>query len=143
MKTALVVEDSLVERRAIASLLTRIGFEVVTVVSGEEAGERIDNSFQPDIIILDVILPGRSGFEVCRYLKTIPQISQVPIVFCSSKATELDKFWGLRQGAAAYLTKPLAFEELLQTVKQLIPMQFPILQTDSATTKSSRVANSH
>lgn len=142
MKTALVVEDSLVERKAIASLLTRIGFEVVTVDSGEKVRERID-SCQPDIIILDVILPGRSGFEVCRYLKTIPQISQVPIVFCSSKATELDKFWGLRQGAAAYLTKPLAFEELLQTVKQLIPMQFPPLTTDSATTKSPQIANNN
>lgn len=122
MKKALVVEDSLVERTAIALILNRIGFEVVTVNSGEEAQEKI-SSCQPDIIILDVILPGRSGFEICRSLKANPDMSQIPIIFCSSKATELDKFWGLKQGASAYLTKPLASHELLQTIKQLAKEQ--------------------
>lgn len=119
MNTALVVEDSLVERTAIALILNRVGFKVLTVNSGEEAQEKI-NSCQPDIIILDVILPGRSGFEICRQLKANPKMSQIPIVFCSSKGTELDRFWGLKQGAAAYLTKPLVSDELLQTIKQLV-----------------------
>ena len=119
MNTALVVEDSLVERTAIALILNRVGFKVLTVNSGEEAQEKINNC-QPDIIILDVILPGRSGFEICRQLKANPKMSQIPIVFCSSKGTELDRFRGLKQGAAAYLTKPLVSDELLQTIKQLV-----------------------
>ena len=119
MSKALIVEDSAVERTAIALVLNRAGFEVLTVNSGEEARDKI-TACQPDIIILDVILPGLSGFEICRSLKADPEISQIPIVFCSSKATELDKFWGLRQGAAAYLTKPIVSNDLLQTVKQLV-----------------------
>lgn len=122
MHTALVVEDCLVERTAIALTLNRAGFEVLTVTSGEEAQEKI-NTCQPDVIILDVILPGRSGFELCRRLKANPQVSDIPIIFCSSKATELDKFWGLKQGASAYLTKPLSPQELLQTIGQLIEIK--------------------
>lgn len=122
MNTALVVEDSLIERQAIALILNRAGFDVLTVTSGEEAQEKI-GSCQPDVIILDVILPGRSGFEICRNLKANPEVNQIPIIFCSSKATELDKFWGLKQGAAAYLTKPLASDELLQTIEGLIEVE--------------------
>ena len=119
MNTVLIVEDCLVERKAIALVLQRAGFKVLTVTSGEEAETAIAK-FSPDAIVLDVILPGLSGFEICRHLKASPQSSQIPIIFCSSKATELDKFWGLKQGAAAYLTKPLAAEQLLHTVEQII-----------------------
>ncbi len=119
MNTALVVEDSLVERKAIAISLRQGGFNVLTAQSGEEAKEKI-SSCQPDVIILDVILPGCSGFEICREFKADPEINKIPIVFCSSKVTKLDKFWGLKQGAEAYLTKPLVVEELLSTINQLI-----------------------
>ncbi|PSB07692.1 two-component system response regulator [Pleurocapsa sp. CCALA 161] len=120
MNKVLIVEDSLVERTAIALILNRAGFKVQTIDNGEEVQAKIA-SCRPDVIILDVILPGRSGFEICRYLKANPEMSKIPIIFCSSKTTELDKFWGLRQGAAAYLTKPLADNELLQTIGQLVP----------------------
>ena len=113
MNTALIVEDSLVERTAIALILNRAGFKVQTIDNGEDVLATIA-SCQPDVIILDVI-------EICRHLKANPEMSKIPIIFCSSKATELDKFWGLRQGAAAYLTKPLADNELLQTIGQLVP----------------------
>lgn len=119
MKTALVVEDSTIERAAISLVLDRAGFKVLSVTSGEEAQEKI-NCCQPDVILLDVILPGLSGFEICRYLKANPEMKQIPVIFCSSKATELDKFWGLKQGAAAYLTKPFVPNELLETIDQLI-----------------------
>lgn len=119
MNTALVVEDCLVERTAIALILNRAGFKVLAVTSGEEAQETIAH-YHPDVIILDVVLPGRSGFELCRYFKANPKMNQIPIIFCSSKATELDKFWGLKQGAAAYLTKPLVSKELIKTVEQLV-----------------------
>ena len=119
MNKALIVEDCLVERTAIALMLNHAGFKVEAVTNGEDIQAKIA-SFQPDVIILDVILPGLSGFEICRHLKASPQANQIPIIFCSSKATELDKFWGLKQGAAAYLTKPLAVNELLQTIEQLV-----------------------
>ena len=119
MNTVLVIEDSLVEQKAIALSLHRDGFNVLTVKSGEEAQEKI-TTCQPDVIILDVVLPGLSGFEICRQFKADPQTNKIPIIFCSSKGTKLDKFWGLKQGAEAYLTKPLVSEELLSTIKQLI-----------------------
>ncbi len=122
MNTVLVVEDCLVERKAITMSLNRGGFNVLTAQSGEEAKEKV-SSCQPDVIILDVVLPGCSGFEICRQFKADPETNQIPIVFCSSKGTELDKFWGLRQGAAAYLTKPLVSDELLRVINQLIKQE--------------------
>jgi chemotaxis family two-component system response regulator PixH len=119
MSTALVVEDSLTDREMFAVYLNKSGFEVITAESAEAAQEKISNC-QPDIIILDVILPGRSGFEICREFKTNPKTNKIPIIFCSNKGTKVDKFWGLKQGAAAYLTKPIEWEELVSIIKQLV-----------------------
>ncbi len=119
MNMALVVEDSLTERQAIADYLTRNGLVVSIATSGEEALEKI-NLCQPDIVILDIILPGRSGFELCRHFKTNPQTHKLPIVLCSTKISDLDRFWGLKQGADAYLPKPIVEEVLVRTVKQLL-----------------------
>ncbi|MDJ0680592.1 MAG: response regulator [Xenococcaceae cyanobacterium MO_167.B52] len=119
MSTVLIVEDSLVERKALTMSLNRGGFEVLTAKSGEEAKEKI-STCQPDVIILDVMLPGSSGFEICRQFKADPETNKIPVVFCSSKGTELDKFWGLKQGASAYLTKPFISDELIQVINDLI-----------------------
>jgi chemotaxis family two-component system response regulator PixH len=99
--------------------LSQSGFDVLIAASSEEALEKM-SSRQPDAIILDIILPGRSGFELCRELKGDPRTATIPVVLCSSKVTDLDKFWGLKQGADAYLTKPVVREELVQTIKQLV-----------------------
>jgi chemotaxis family two-component system response regulator PixH len=122
MSTALVVEDSLVEREAIAFSLHESGFHVLTAENGEEAKAKL-SSYQPDIVILDVVLPGSSGFEICRELKANPKTSRIPVIFCSSKGTKLDKFWGLKQGANAYLTKPFVPTELLDIIRQLLNNQ--------------------
>jgi chemotaxis family two-component system response regulator PixH len=119
MRTALIVEDCLTEQQAIADCLYQNGFDVLIANSSEEALEKI-NTRQPDAIVLDVILPGRSGFELCRELKSNPRTAQIPVILCSTKITELDRFWGLKQGADAYLAKPVVGEELVQTVKQLL-----------------------
>ena len=119
MSTVLIVEDSLVERKALTMSLNRGGFKVLTANSGEEAKEKI-STCQPDVIILDVMLPGSSGFEICRQFKADPETNKIPVVFCSSKGTELDKFWGLKQGASAYLTKPFISDELIQVINDLI-----------------------
>ncbi|AFY89605.1 MULTISPECIES: response regulator transcription factor [Cyanophyceae] len=119
MDIALVVEDCLTEREAIASYLQQGGISVLAAKSGEEALEKMSDC-KPDIIILDVVLPGRSGFELCRALKANPSTKNTPVILCSRKGTDMDKFWGLKQGADAYLPKPVAPEEFIRTVKQLL-----------------------
>lgn len=119
MSTVLVVDDSMTEMQVITSCLKRGGLNVETAGSSEEALTKISNQ-KPDAIILDVVLPGRSGFELCRDLKAEAGTSKIPVVMCSTKGSEMDKFWGMKQGADAYITKPIDQEKLLQTVKQLL-----------------------
>jgi chemotaxis family two-component system response regulator PixH len=119
MSTALVVEDSLTEREIITHYLKSAGVTVLTVKSGEEALEKLTQSI-PDLIILDVVLPGRSGFEICRELKAEAKTRKIPIIMCSTKDTEMDKFWGMKQGADAYISKPIDQGLLVRTVKDLL-----------------------
>jgi len=119
MSTALVVEDSLTDMQILSSCLQQGGINVLTANSGEEALAKI-SSQKPDIIILDVVLPGCSGFEVCREIKDAAATSKIPVIICSTKGGEMDKFWGMKQGADAYLSKPVDQEEFVRTVKQLI-----------------------
>ncbi|MHC5722021.1 MAG: response regulator, partial [Nostoc sp.] len=75
---------------------------------------------KPDLILLDVILPGKSGFEICRELKSNPDTSKIPVVFCSTKNTDVDKIWGNMLGADGYLSKPIEREELMVILNRLI-----------------------
>ena len=119
MVTALVVEDSLTDMEVVMSCLKQDGLNVLTAKSGEEALKKLA-SYTPDVIILDVVLPGRSGFEICRELKAETTTRNIPVIIYSTKDTEMDKFWGLKQGADAYLAKPVDQAELTRTVKQLL-----------------------
>ncbi|MBR8831348.1 MAG: Transcriptional regulatory protein AfsQ1 [Chroococcopsis gigantea SAG 12.99] len=119
MGTALIIEDSLTEREIISHYLKQAGVSVSIAKSGEEALEQLNSSL-PDLIILDVVLPGRSGFEICRELKSEEKTSKIPIIMCSTKGSEMDKFWGMRQGADAYIPKPIDEEIFVRTVRQLI-----------------------
>ncbi|MEB3338010.1 MAG: response regulator, partial [Leptolyngbyaceae bacterium] len=102
MSTALIVEDTLTQMEILTGCLRKGGFDVVTAASGEEALTKL-NSMKPDVIILDVVLPDRSGFEVCRDIKTDAATNKIPVVLCSTKGTDMDKFWGMKQGADAYM----------------------------------------
>ncbi len=119
MNTALVVEDSLTETQLFVGCLQRGGLNVMTASSSEEALTRI-NYRKPDVIILDVVLPDRSGFELCRELKEDDNTRAIPVILCSTKDSDMDKFWGLKQGADAYLPKPIDQEELLRTVRKVM-----------------------
>jgi two-component system, chemotaxis family, response regulator PixH len=119
MDIALVVEDCLTDREVLTSYLHQGGFSVLAAKSGEEALKHI-SSHAPNIIILDVVLPGRSGFEICRALKASPSTRNTPVIFCSRKGTEMDRFWGFKQGADAYLPKPVRQDIFLRTIKQLL-----------------------
>ena len=119
MGYTLIVEDSATERSIITGYLKEVGINVSVALTGEEALEKIQHKI-PDLIVLDVVLPGRSGFEICRQLKGSENTNQIPIILCSTKGTEIDKFWGMKQGADAYLSKPIDGEELVVKVKELI-----------------------
>ncbi len=119
MGHVLVVDDSLTEREILVGHLQTAGIKVITANSGEEGLEKIQAEI-PDLIILDVVLPGRSGFEICREIKSKEQTSKIPVIICSTKGSEMDKFWGLKQGADAYLPKPVNQEELIMTARKLI-----------------------
>ncbi|NET33127.1 MAG: response regulator [Cyanothece sp. SIO1E1] len=119
MNTALVVDDSQTDMAVLTSCLQQSGLNILTAKSGEEALEKAGNH-QLDVIILDVVLPDRSGFELCREFKNEAATSNIPIIICSTKGSEMDKFWGMKQGADAYLPKPVDQEQFISTVKQLV-----------------------
>jgi DNA-binding response OmpR family regulator len=118
MVTVLLVEDSLTETEVLTRYLRQGGVNVVSVKSSEEAQLKLQSQ-KPDLVILDVILPGQSGFELCRELKTNASTQKIPVVICSTKGTEADKLWGSMLGADAYIPKPVDQKQLMQTVQQL------------------------
>jgi len=118
-KTILVVDDSPTELRLMASTLAQNGYRVETAIDGEEALTKA-TGIQPDLVLLDIILPKKNGYQVCRQLKTQPETSHLSVVLVSSKNQDSDRYWGLRQGADNYLTKPFSDSELLNVVHQFI-----------------------
>lgn len=119
MATALIVEDSITDRNLLTRYLQQSGITVTSAQSSEEALEMLRTA-PPDLLFLDVVLPGQSGFEFCRDLKTNESTQNIPVVICSTKGTEADKLWGSMLGADAYLTKPVNQQQLSQTVEQLM-----------------------
>jgi twitching motility two-component system response regulator PilH len=119
MSKVLVVEDSPPQREMISALLTGIGLAVTSAGDGVEALEQMKNS-RPDIVVLDIVMPRMNGYELCRRIKTDPKTQEVPVVMCSTKGEEFDRYWGMRQGADAYIAKPFQPQELVGTVKQLL-----------------------
>jgi chemotaxis family two-component system response regulator PixH len=116
MGTILVVEDTLSELELMSHYLREGGYNVINAVGAKEALNKVLEE-KPDVIMTDVVMPGMSGFELCRRLKTHPATEKVPIVICSSKDQEIDRLWGMKQGADAYLTKPFTREQILRAIK--------------------------
>ena len=119
MSTVLVVEDSIPQRGMIIELLRGSGLNVKVANDGLEALEQIQGS-PPDLVVLDIVMPRMNGYELCRRLKADPATQNVPVVMCSSKGEEFDRYWGMKQGADAYIAKPFQPTELVGTVKQLL-----------------------
>ncbi|MBD2329598.1 MAG: two-component system response regulator [Alkalinema sp. CACIAM 70d] len=119
MSTVLVVEDSVTQREMITDLLKGSGLSVTIASDGVEALEQIQGQC-PDLVVLDIVMPRMNGYEVCRRLKSDPKTQNVPVVMCSSKGEEFDRYWGMKQGADAYIAKPFQPTELVGTVKQLL-----------------------
>lgn len=119
MSKVLVVEDQRSQREMIKDLLQKIGLTVNEATDGVEALEQILKSC-PDLVVLDIVMPRMNGYEVCRRLKADPKTQNVLVVMCSSKDEEVGRYWGMKQGADAYIAKPFQPTELLGTVKQLL-----------------------
>lgn len=115
----LIVEDSPTYLRKIADSLQGTGYEIITAIDGEEALEKAVQE-NPKLIVLDVILPKKNGFQVCRQLKTSPATQDIKILMMTSKSQDSDRFWGLKQGADDYMTKPYEDEELLSNIANLL-----------------------
>ena len=119
MSKVLIVEDSLAQRQMISDLLKGSGLKVVVASDGVEALEHLEK-FNPDIVVMDIVMPRMNGYELCRRLKSDPKTQNLPVVMCSSKGEEFDRYWGMKQGADAYIAKPFQPVELIGTVKQLL-----------------------
>ncbi len=117
MATILVVEDTMTEAQFFSTSLQKAGFNITTVTTAEAAKAMLDQK-RFDAILLDVVLPGQSGFGLCRDLKKSKQTCDIPVIICSSKSEKIDKAWGIKQGASAYLTKPVDEQELVATIRQ-------------------------
>jgi len=119
MAKILIADDSLAELQLFQATLQSTGHTLVTVMDGEAAEDKV-KSEKIDLIILDVIMPKKNGFQVCRDIKSNDQFKNIPIIIVTSKDQESDKFWGMKQGADEYLIKPFKPEDLLKVVKKYI-----------------------
>lgn len=114
----LVVDDSPTERFFVTDLLTKNGYQVITAENGEEGIAKAKAEL-PDLVIMDVVMPGLNGYQATRTLTRDEATKSIPVIVCTSKGQETDKIWGLRQGAMDYLVKPVNPEELLQKISVL------------------------
>ncbi|GGB98661.1 response regulator [Pseudoduganella buxea] len=118
IKKILIVDDSPTERYYLTDILVKQGYQVSTAENGEEALARIRTD-KPDLILMDVVMPGANGFQVTRSIARDPELQDVPVIICSSKNQETDRIWGLRQGAKEYLVKPVDAADLLSKIAAL------------------------
>jgi len=114
----LIVDDSKTELMFLSQMLKKQGLSVRTAEGAEEALKRLADA-KPDLILMDVVMPGQNGFQLTRSIHRTPVYSDIPIIMCTSKNQETDRVWGLRQGARDYITKPVNAEELMEKIKAL------------------------
>lgn len=119
MSKIVVVDDSYAELQMIEGCLKGANHTVVSLLNSDKLEDKMAVE-KPDLIVLDVIMPGRNGFQACRDLKNDDRCKNIPIILCTSKANESDKFWGQQQGANGYIVKPFKAEDLLAAVKKAI-----------------------
>lgn len=112
----LIVDDSKTELFHLSDILGKRGYSVRTAENGEEAMRRLEED-KPQLILMDVVMPGQNGFQLTRSITRDPRFSDVPVIMCTSKNQETDKVWGMRQGARDYIVKPVNADELIAKIK--------------------------
>ena len=119
MARILLIEDSPTERAVLTQMLQRHGHEAVPASSAEE-GLEVARQMHPDLVLMDVVLPGMSGFQAMRALKREPGTSEIPVIIVSTKGMDTDRSWGLRQGAKDYFVKPPQEDALIARINELV-----------------------
>ena len=119
MKKILIVDDSPAEVRLMQAVLDRAGYSSVAVHDPMRIEQMIDME-RPNLILLDVVMPQRNGFQACRELKGSANYCRIPVVMVSSKSMDSDRFWAKQQGADGYVSKPFTSEELLGAVEKFV-----------------------
>ena len=117
-KKILIVDDSPTERQFLLETLSRSGYQCILAENGEEAVSK-SRSEMPDVILMDVVMPGTNGYQATRTIARDASTRHIPVIMCTSKSQETDKVWGLRQGAREYLVKPINAKELLAKIVAL------------------------
>ena len=116
MPLVLIVDDSPTEQHVFCKALERHGYDTVVASDGEEALATAEQA-RPEVIVMDVVMPGMNGFQATRRLSRNPATAEIPVVIVSAKGQETDRIWGLRQGAAQYLVKPVDVVDLVAAVE--------------------------
>lgn len=120
MSTALVVEDEPTQQLIISKILRKIGLKVIFAGNGVEALEMVQTHC-PELVVLDIVMPRMNGYEVCRRLKSDAESHKPAVLMYSNKTDACDVYWGKKQGADAYVSKLCRPQELVDTVKKLLP----------------------
>lgn len=118
VRKVLIVDDSKTELMFLTDLLQKQGMTVRTAEGADEAFRRLAED-KPDLILMDVVMPGQNGFQLTRAINRTPEYAEIPIIICTSKNLETDRVWGMRQGAKDYVTKPVDADELMGKIKAL------------------------
>ncbi len=116
IQKVLLVDDSKTELHHLSEILHKRGYHVRTAENGDEAMRRLAEE-KPDLILMDVVMPGQNGFQLTRAITRDPRFADVPVIMCTSKNQETDKVWGMRQGARDYIVKPVNADELVAKIK--------------------------
>ena len=119
MAHILIIDDSPTERHFLKTVLVENGYEISLAENGEQ-GVEMAKSILPDLILMDVVMPGMNGFQATRFLTKAPETADIPVVMVSTKSDQTDQVWATRQGAKAYITKPVDGESLLESVKHYL-----------------------
>lgn len=119
MTRILIVDDSPTEVHVLKTMLEKNGFETMSATSGED-GIALAKQEKPDLILMDVVMPGMNGFQATRKITKEPETSAIPVIIVTTKDQETDRVWGIRQGAKDYVTKPAQESELISKINQAL-----------------------
>ena len=119
MSRVLIVDDSPSQLVGMKRTVEKLGHEVITAEDGA-AGVEVAKRELPDLILMDVVMPNLNGFQATRQISKDPKTSHIPVILVTTKDQETDKVWGMRQGAKAYITKPIVESQLVETIQEIL-----------------------